>query len=68
VRASCLALALVLAGCCSSGARDRAAKYAEINRAHAADETLPKQAREIAGENAAAWATQYRVLGGKSGK
>lgn len=66
MRALCLALVLATAGCCSSGARDRAARYAEINRQHAADESLPLKAREVADDNRRAWLAQWRVLGGKS--
>ena len=64
-RALCLALTLALAGCCSTGARDRAAKYAAINQAHAEDQALPAEARAIGKVNAESWRAQWRLLGGK---
>lgn len=62
--AALIALLLAPVGCCSSGARARAARYAEINRAHERDGSLPRQAREVAQDNADAWAVQAWELGG----
>lgn len=58
-------LAAVLSGCCGE-ARARAERYAEINRAHAADESLPAEARAIAQDNADAWEVQAFNLGGSA--
>lgn len=50
-----LALSLLLTGCCGLSEHDRAliATGIAVNRGHAADESLPAQAREIASDNAA---------------
>lgn len=60
-----LLLVAVLSGCCS---HDIAARHAlislEVNRAHEADEELPEKAREIAKDNAEAWAVQAYILEG----
>lgn len=59
-----VAIAVLLLAGCTGDVRDRALFYADINRVHAADETLPRQAREIAEDNEAAWAVQAWRLGG----
>jgi len=69
-RALVAAAVLACAGCCThEGARKRAAAYAEINRAHAADASLPKQARLVGQDNADSWAVQsWRLGGAKPGR
>lgn len=62
------AIAALLAGapgCCThAGALRRARIHAAVNRAHASDKALPRQAREIASDNADAWEVQAWSLGG----
>lgn len=58
-----LSVALLCAGACvPQQAITQAQQNVEINRAHAADESLPAQAREIAQDNADAWEAQLYAL------
>ena len=54
-----------LAGCVNVGElREDALAFEQLNRIHAANPSLPRQAREIAEDNAEAWAAQAWELGG----
>lgn len=55
MRCAILTLTLLLAGCCGLSEHDREliATGVAVNEGHAADESLPQQAREIASDNAA---------------
>lgn len=52
-------------GCVSAEAIRQCRENAAINRGHAADESLPAEAREIAEDNADAWAVQLYNLTGE---
>ena len=54
-----------LAGCVNVAELRADAEYFEaVNRQHASNPALPRQAREIASDNAEAWAAQAWELGG----
>lgn len=61
---ACAALLCLLAGCVDlAPARNHAHVQAAANEGHAADASLPPQARSIGRVNADAWAAQLRYLG-----
>ena len=69
MRARAAALALLFSsawGCCHT---DLAARHAEVSqavtRAHAKDETLPPEARQIAWDHYLAWSVQVELLTGE---
>jgi len=63
LQALALGVVLLLAGCVNlDAARSQAAQNTAINQGHAADESLPAEARAVAQDNADAWEVQAYLL------